>query len=124
MQPDYLERILNAHVYDVAIETPLDPAPSLSARTGNRVLVKRDDLIAGQGTSGMEILRRQPQPIHAIFCCVGGGGLIGGVSAFVKRLRPGTKIIGVEAEDADAMDRSLKAGQRVRLEQVGLFADG
>jgi threonine dehydratase len=231
MQPDYLEKILNAHVYDVAIETPLDLAPGLSGRTGSRVLLKREDLqpvfsfklrgaynkmarlsraelergviaasagnhaqgvafsaqrlrcralivmpvttpaikvdavkarggevvltgdsydeaythalklqaeqgltfvhpyddpdvIAGQGTIGMEILRKHPQPIHAIFCSVGGGGLIGGVAAYVKRLRPETKIIGVEAEDADAMDRSLKAGHRVRLEQVGLFADG
>ncbi|GAC1340663.1 MAG: threonine ammonia-lyase, biosynthetic [Myxococcales bacterium] len=231
MEPDYLEKILNAHVYDVAIETPLDLAPNLSARTGNRVLLKREDLqpvfsfklrgaynkmarlsraeldrgviaasagnhaqgvafaaqklgcraliampvttpaikvnavrargaevvlsgdsydeafaralelqaeqgltfvhpyddpdvIAGQGTVGMEILRRHPQPIDALFCCVGGGGLIGGVAAYVKRLRPQTRIIGVEAEDADAMTRSLAAGKRVRLEQVGLFADG
>jgi len=59
-----------------------------------------------------------------VFCCVGGGGLIAGVAAYIKRLRPNTKIIGVEAADADAMDRSLKAGKRVRLESVGLFADG
>ncbi len=231
MHPDYLEKILNAQVYDVAIETPLDAAPTLSARIGNRILFKREDMqpvfsfklrgaynkiaqlsaerlkrgvicasagnhaqgvalsaakigcravivmptttpqikvaavkarggevvlagdsydeayvhalalekaekltfvhpfddpevIAGQGTIGMEILRQHPKPIHAIFCCVGGGGLISGVAAYVKRLRPETKIIGVEAVDADAMDRSLKAGKRVRLEQVGLFADG
>jgi threonine dehydratase len=231
MQPDYLEKILNAQVYDVALETPLDAAPNLSARTGNRVLLKREDMqpvfsfklrgaynkmvhlapaerargviaasagnhaqgvafaaqklgcralivmpvttpqikvsavktrgaevvlsgdsydeayahalrlqaeqgltfvhpyddpevIAGQGTVGMEILRQHPRPVHAIFCCVGGGGLISGVAAYVKRLRPQTRIVGVEAEDADAMTRSLAAGQRVRLEQVGLFADG
>ena len=231
MPPDYLEMILNAQVYDVAVETPLDRAPLLSARTGNRVLLKREDMqpvfsfklrgaynkmvhlsagerargviaasagnhaqgvafaaqklscralivmpvttpqikiaavkargaevvlsgdsydeayahalrlqaeqgltfvhpyddpevIAGQGTVGMEILRQHPQPIHAIFCCVGGGGLIAGVAAYVKRLRPQTRIIGVEAEEADAMTRSLAAGARVRLEQVGLFADG
>jgi threonine dehydratase len=231
MHPDYLEKILNAQVYDVAIETPLDLAPSLSARMGNRVLFKREDMqpvfsfklrgaynkiiklspeklkrgvicasagnhaqgvalsaakigcravivmptttpqikvqavkarggevvlagesydeaythalelekaekltfvhpfddpdvIAGQGTIGMEILRQHPQPIHAIFCCVGGGGLISGVAAYIKRVRPEIKIIGVEAIDADAMDRSLKAGKRVRLEHVGLFADG
>jgi threonine dehydratase len=59
-----------------------------------------------------------------VFCCVGGGGLISGVAAYIKRLRPQTRIIGVEATDADAMDRSLKAGKRVRLESVGLFADG
>ena len=231
MQPDYLEKILNAQVYDVAVETPLEAAPNLSARTGNRVLLKREDMqpvfsfklrgaynkmvrlteaerargviaasagnhaqgvafaaqklgcralivmpvttpqikisavkargadvvlsgdsydeayahalglqaeqgltfvhpyddpevIAGQGTVGMEILRQHSLPLHAIFCCVGGGGLISGVAAYVKRLRPQTRIVGVEAEDADAMARSLAAGERVRLEQVGLFADG
>ena len=231
MHPDYLEKILNAQVYDVAIESPLDHAPNLSARIGNRVLLKREDMqpvfsfklrgaynkivklspeklkrgvicasagnhaqgvalsaakigcravivmptttpqikvqavkarggevvlagesydeaythalalekvekltfvhpfddpevIAGQGTIGMEILRQHPQPIHAVFCCVGGGGLISGVAAYIKRLRPETKIIGVEAADADAMDRSLRAGKRVRLDHVGLFADG
>jgi threonine dehydratase len=228
---DYLERILNARVYDVAIETPLEPAPILSARVGNRILLKREDMqpvfsfklrgaynkivhltpaqrkrgvicasagnhaqgvalsgqklgiravivmptttpqikidavkklggevvlagdsydaayahslelekkqklnfvhpfddpdvIAGQGTIGMEILRQHPDTIEAVFCCVGGGGLISGVAAYIKRLRPQIKVIGVEAADADAMDRSLKAGRRVRLDSVGLFADG
>jgi threonine dehydratase len=231
MHTDYLERILNAQVYDVAIETPLDAAPNLSARIGNRVLLKREDLqpvfsfklrgaynkivhlsadklkrgvicasagnhaqgvalaaaklgcravivmptttpqikvqavqsrggevvlagesyddaythalelekserlsfvhpfddpevIAGQGTIGMEILRQHAKPIHAVFCCVGGGGLISGVAAYIKRVRPETRIVGVEAVDADAMARSLKAGKRVRLDHVGLFADG
>ena len=231
MHPDYLEKILNAQVYDVAIETPLDPAPNLSARIGNPILFKREDMqpvfsfklrgaynkiaqlsperlkrgvicasagnhaqgvalsaakvgcravivmptttpaikieavrnrggeivlagesyddaytyalelekaqkltfvhpfddpdvIAGQGTIGMEILRQHPKPIHAVFCCVGGGGLISGVAAYIKRLRPETKIVGVEAVDADAMTQSLAAGKRVRLKQVGLFADG
>jgi len=82
------------------------------------------DVIAGQGTIGMEILEQHPEPIHAIFCCVGGGGLIAGIAAYVKSVRPEIKIIGVEAEDADAMTQSLKAGKRVKLEQVGLFADG
>ncbi|MBK7422821.1 MAG: threonine ammonia-lyase, biosynthetic [Propionivibrio sp.] len=231
MHPDYLEKILNAQVYDVAIESPLDDAPTLSERIGNRLLLKREDLqpvfsfklrgaynkivrlspeklrrgvicasagnhaqgvalsaakigcralivmptttpqikvqavkargaevvlfgdsyddsyahalelekarkltfvhpfddpdvIAGQGTIGMEILRQHPQAIHAVFCCVGGGGLISGIAAYIKRLRPETKIIGVEAVDADAMTRSLQAGKRVRLDRVGLFADG
>jgi len=229
--PDYLERILNAQVYDVAIETPLDLATNLSARLHNRVYLKREDMqpvfsfklrgaynkmaqlsaqalkrgvicasagnhaqgvalsaqklgvravivmptstpqikidavrarggevvlagdsysdayahalelekaekltfvhpfddpdvIAGQGTIGMEILRAHAKPIHAIFCCVGGGGLIAGIAAYVKRLRPETRVIGVEAVDADAMTRSLAAGYPVALEQVGLFADG
>lgn len=231
MPTDYLEKILNARVYDVAVETPLEEAPNLSARSGNTVLIKREDMqpvfsfklrgaynkivrlsperlkrgvicasagnhaqgvalsaekvgcravivmptttpaikiqavkgrggevvlagdsydeayahalaleasenltfvhpfddpdvIAGQGTIGMEILRQHPGPIEAIFCCVGGGGLISGVAAYIKRLRPETKIIGVEALDADAMTQSLAAGKRVRLKQVGLFADG
>ncbi|MDR2924612.1 MAG: threonine ammonia-lyase, biosynthetic [Azoarcus sp.] len=229
--PDYLERILNARVYDVAVETPLDLAANLSARTHNRLFLKREDMqpvfsfklrgaynkmanlppqalergvicasagnhaqgvalsaqklgtravivmpattpqikidavrarggevvlagesysdsyahaleleareklafvhpyddpdvIAGQGTIGMEILRAHPQPIHAVFCAVGGGGLVAGVAAYIKRLRPETKIIGVETVDANAMAQSLAAGHPVTLEQVGLFADG
>jgi threonine dehydratase len=82
------------------------------------------DVIAGQGTIGMEILRQYQQPIHAIFVAIGGGGLISGIAAYVKRIRPEIKIIGVEPVDADAMYQSLKAGKRVRLPQVGLFADG
>jgi threonine dehydratase len=231
MATDYLEKILNAQVYDVATETPLDFAPGLSNRIGNRILLKREDLqpvfsfklrgaynkivrlsaerlkrgvicasagnhaqgvalaaakvgcravivmptttpqikiqavkargaevvlagesfdeacthaleleksekltfvhpfddpevIAGQGTIGMEILRQHAKPIHAVFCCVGGGGLISGVAAYIKRVRPETRIIGVEATDADAMARSLRENRRVRLEHVGLFADG
>lgn len=81
-------------------------------------------VIAGQGTIGMEILRQYAEPIHAIFCCVGGGGLISGVAAYVKQLRPEIKIIGVEAVDAAAMKKSLSAGKRIKLDQVGLFADG
>lgn len=82
------------------------------------------DVIAGQGTIGMEILRQYQKPINAIFVAIGGGGLIAGISAYVKRLRPEIKIIGVEPVDADAMSRSLKSGQREILNQVGLFADG
>jgi threonine dehydratase len=82
------------------------------------------DVIAGQGTIGMEILRQCQQPIHAIFVAIGGGGLISGIAAYIKRLRPEIKIIGVEPVDADAMSRSLQAGKRIRLSQVGLFADG
>ena len=229
--PDYLQRILGARVYDVAIESPLDFAPNLSRRLNHRVLIKREDLqpvfsfklrgaynkmvrlpkaaldrgviaasagnhaqgvalaaqklrckativmpvttpqikveavrargarvllhgdsyeesyahakiierkqkltfvhpyddadvIAGQGTIGMEILRQHSAPIHAIFVPVGGGGLIAGIAAYVKRLRPEIKVIGVEPEDADAMYQSLQAGRRVKLDRVGLFADG
>jgi len=228
---DYLERILRARVYDVAIESPLELAPALSRRLGNRLLLKREDLqpvfsfklrgaynkmvnlppqklargviaasagnhaqgvalaaqklgcrativmpvttprikvdavaargarvvlhgdsydeayahaiklkrrlglsfvhpyddpevIAGQGTIGMEILRQSTRPIDAVFVPVGGGGLISGIAAYLKHLSPGIKVIGVEPTDADAMARSLKAGRRVKLEHVGLFADG
>ena len=234
MHPDYLEKVLNAQVYDVAIESPLELAGNLSSRVHNRIWLKRDDMqpvfsfklrgaynkiaslsaeklkrgvicasagnhaqgvalsankigcravivmpettpaikidavrrrggevvlagssyddayakavelekaekltfvhpfddpevIAGQGTIAMEILRqhrRQDGPIHAIFCAIGGGGLAAGVAAYIKRLRPEIKVIGVETFDADAMKRSLAAGKRVRLDQVGLFADG
>lgn len=82
------------------------------------------DVIAGQGTIAMEILNAHPEPIHAIFCCVGGGGLLAGIAAYIKAVRPEIKVIGVEAKDAEAMTESLKKGQRVALEQVGLFADG
>ncbi len=231
MKNDYLEKILTARVYDVAVETPLDAAPNLSARIGNRILFKREDMqpvfsfklrgaynkmaqlspaqrkrgvicasagnhaqgvalsaqklgcravivmptttpqikvdavarrgaevvlagdsydeasahahmlekkdkltyvhpfddpdvIAGQGTIGMEILRQHPNDIDAVFVAIGGGGLAAGVAAYIKRLRPKTKVIGVETYDADAMARSIKAGKRVRLDSVGLFADG
>lgn len=228
---DYLERILRARVYDVALESPLELAPALSRRLHNRLLLKREDLqpvfsfklrgaynkmvnlprnklargviaasagnhaqgvalaaqklgcravvvmpvttpkikvdavaarsakvllhgdsfdeayahamklkrrlgltfmhpyddadvIAGQGTIGMEILRQCEGPIDAVFVPVGGGGLISGIAAYLKHLRPGIKVIGVEPDDADAMTRSLKAGRRVKLDHVGLFADG
>ncbi|HLF97438.1 MAG TPA: threonine ammonia-lyase, biosynthetic [Methylococcaceae bacterium] len=227
----YIEKILRAKVYDVAVETPLDHVPGLSRRLDNTVLLKREDLqpvfsfklrgaynkiaaldeatrrkgviaasagnhaqgvalsarqigiraqivmpcttpdikvsavrnlgaeivlfgdsyddacqhalqlagernlafvhpyddpevIAGQGTIGMEILRQHTGDIHAIFVPVGGGGLIAGVAAYVKFVRPDTRIIGVEPEDSDCLHRALAAKRRVTLKQVGLFADG
>ena len=82
------------------------------------------DVIAGQGTVGMEILRQHPDPIEAIFVPIGGGGLAAGVAAYVKFLRPDVKVIGVEPDDAASMKAALDAGERVVLDQVGLFADG
>lgn len=101
-------------------------ARQLEAEKGLTFIHPFDDpyVIAGQGTIGMEILRQYQKPIHAIFVAIGGGGLISGIGAYVKRIRPEIKIIGVEPVDADAMYRSLQAGKRVRLPQVGLFADG
>jgi threonine dehydratase len=231
MAVDYLQKILTAKVYDVAVETPLELATTLSSRLGNRVLLKREDqqsvfsfklrgaynkmahmsaaerargviaasagnhaqgvalaaqrlscaativmpvttphikiaavqargvtvvlhgdsysdayaralelqkqsratfvhpyddpdVIAGQGTIGMEILRLCLGPLDAIFVAVGGGGLISGIAAYVKRVRPDVRIVGVQPEDSDAMARSLAAGRRVTLPHVGLFADG
>ncbi len=231
MAVDYLQKILTARVYDVAIESPLDPAPKLSARIGNQVLLKREDqqpvfsfklrgaynkmvqlseaqlrsgviaasagnhaqgvalaaqrlecaativmpvttphikieavrsrganvilhgdsysdayehalalaaersltvvhpyddpdVIAGQGTIGVEILRQHPDPLTAIYVAVGGGGVISGIAAYVKRVRPEIRIIGVEPVDSAAMTRSVAAGRRVKLAHVGLFADG
>jgi threonine dehydratase len=234
MRTDYLRRILTARVYDVAIESPLDEAPTLSKRMHNRVLLKREDLqpvfsfkvrgaynkmvncsaeqlargviaasagnhaqgvalsaarlgcrativmptstpqvkidavrarggshvsvvlfgdsysdsyahalsiqeqegltfvhpfddpdvIAGQGTVGMEILRQHQGPLDAIFVAVGGGGLAAGVASYVKAVRPDVKVIGVQTDDSDAMSRSVGAGRRVVLKDVGLFSDG
>lgn len=228
---EYLNRILLSRVYDVAVETPLDEAVSLSRRLGNNVLLKREDLqpvfsfklrgaynkmarlspeelrrgviaasagnhaqgvalsaqrlgceativmpvttpaikisavrrlggqvvlsgesfsdawrhtqdligqsgavfippfedpdvIAGQGTIGMEILRQHPGEIHAVFVPIGGGGMAAGVAAYIKHLRPEIRVIGVEPVDSDAMRRSIMAGYPVELSDVGLFADG
>ncbi|MEN3032827.1 threonine ammonia-lyase, biosynthetic [Chromobacterium amazonense] len=228
---DYLERILTSRVYDVAVETPLELAPNLSRRYGNRILLKREDLqpvfsfklrgaynkmakltpeqrargvitasagnhaqgvalsasklgceavivmpvttpqikidavkqrggqvvlsgdsfneaylhavklaeesgrtyippfddpdvIAGQGTVGMEILRQHPDDLDAVFVAIGGGGLAAGVASFIKRLKPEVKIIGVQPVDSDAMRQSIEKGERVELKDVGLFADG
>ena len=228
---DYLQRILTARVYDVAVESPLELAAKLTERLGNRVWLKREDtqpvfsfklrgaynrmvrlspeelargvicasagnhaqgvalsarrlgcravivmplttprlksdavralggevvldgdsysdafhrarelqvrhgftfvhpfddpdVIAGQGTVGMEILRQHQRPIHAVFVPIGGGGLISGVAAYVKAVRPEIKVIGVQMSDSDAMIRSVRAGERVTLNDVGLFSDG
>ncbi|CAN1560653.1 IlvA Threonine dehydratase [Burkholderiaceae bacterium] len=82
------------------------------------------DVIAGQGTIGMEILRQHAEPIEAIFVAIGGGGLISGIAAYVKQVRPEIKIIGVQTFDSDAMVRSVRAGRRITLTDVGLFSDG
>lgn len=82
------------------------------------------DVIAGQGTIALELVQDHAAPIEAVFCCVGGGGLLAGIAAYLKAVRPEIKVIGVEAQDAEAMTESLKLGERVMLEQVGLFADG
>ncbi|WP_390699297.1 threonine ammonia-lyase, biosynthetic [Gemmata massiliana] len=82
------------------------------------------DVIAGQGTIGMEILRQHPGPLRAVFVPIGGGGLVAGVAAYVKAVRPEVQVIGVQMADSDAMRRSVQSGERVQLNDVGLFADG
>ena len=82
------------------------------------------DVIAGQGTIAMEILRQHQGPIDAVFVAIGGGGLISGIAAYIKAVRPEIKVIGVQTTDSDAMTRSVRAGKRVELAEVGLFSDG
>src|SRR5690606_32235144 len=82
------------------------------------------DVIAGQGTVAMEILRQHQGPIDAVFVPIGGGGLIAGVAAYIKAVRPEIKVIGVQTADSDAMVRSVKAGRRLEMTDVGLFSDG
>jgi threonine dehydratase len=97
-----------------------------AAETGMTVIPPFDDLdvIAGQGTVGLEILHHAPRDLGAVFVPIGGGGLAAGVGAVVKALRPAVRVYGVEPEDSDAMRRSLEAGRRVVLDHVGIFADG
>ena len=101
-------------------------ASALQAREGLTFVHPFDDpdVIAGQGTIGMEILRQHQGPIHAIFVAIGGGGLAAGIAAYVKQVRPEIRVIGVQTTDSDAMARSIKAGRRVELHDVGLFSDG
>jgi threonine dehydratase len=98
----------------------------LIAETGMTFVHPFDDplVIAGQGTVGAEILRHSQDTLNAVFVPVGGGGLIAGIAGYIKSLRPDIKVIGVEPFEADAMYRSLQAGARVRLDHVGIFADG
>ena len=98
----------------------------LEAEEGLTFVHPYDDpeVIAGQGTVGMEILRQHPEPIEAVFVPIGGGGLAAGIAAYVKFLRPEVRVIGVEPDDAASMGAAIAAGERVVLDQVGLFADG
>jgi len=82
------------------------------------------DVIAGQGTVAMEILRQHQGPLDAVFVAIGGGGLVSGVAAYIKAVRPEVRVVGVQTTDSDAMLRSVRAGRRVQLADVGLFSDG
>ncbi len=114
--------VLHGDIYDEAYQHAVELAQS----RGLTFIHPYDDpeIIAGQGTVGMEILDQHSDHIDAIFIPVGGGGLLAGIAAYVKQLRPGTKIIGVEPDDAACMQQALLAKERVVLDQVGIFADG
>ncbi len=116
------EVVLHGSSYDDAY----DHAIKLAAEEGMSFIHPYDDrdVIAGQGTVAMEVLRQYAGDIHALFVPVGGGGLIAGMAAYVKSLRPEIKVIGVEPDDAPSMHHALAAGKRVSLEHVGIFADG
>lgn len=113
---------LHGNTYNDAAEH----AKLLAEEQGRTFVHPYDDpaVIAGQGTVAVEILRQHSGPIDAVFVPVGGGGLIAGVAAYIKYLYPDIKVIGVEPDDAPSMYEALKAGERVVLDQVGIFADG
>jgi threonine dehydratase len=117
-----VEVVLAGDSYSDAYEHAL----TLQAKRGLEFVHPFDDpdVIAGQGTIGVEILRQHPGPIDALFVAIGGGGLISGISAYVKEVRPEIRIIGVQTVDSDAMRQSLAAKRRITLESVGLFSDG
>ncbi len=103
-----------AHARDLATENGMPLVPPYDD----------PDVIAGQGTIGKEIHEQHPADIEAVFVPVGGGGLIAGIGVYLKHVRPGTRVIGVEPEDAPSLHAALEKGERVMLDQVGLFADG
>jgi threonine dehydratase len=114
--------VLHGNTYDEAYQH----AQQLAETNGMTFVHPYDDpdVIAGQGTVAMEILHQHPDPINAVFVPVGGGGLIAGIAAYIKHLAPEVKIIAVEPDDAPCLYQAMKAGERVVLDQVGIFADG
>ena len=116
------EVVLHGNTYDDAYEH----AQTVGAERRLIFIHPYDDpdVIAGQGTVGMEILQQQVGELDAVFVPVGGGGLIAGIAVYLRKLSPGIRIIGVEPDDAPCLYEALKAGERVVLDQVGIFADG
>jgi threonine dehydratase len=116
------EVVLAGNSYSDAYERAME----LQVERGATFVHPFDDpaVIAGQGTVGMEILRQHQGPLDAVFVAIGGGGLISGVAAYVKAVRPEVRVIGVQTIDSDAMVQSVRAGERVILPDVGLFSDG
>jgi len=128
---DAVKRFSNGYSDVILIGSSYDEAYAATkecqAREKRSLIHPFDDpfVIAGQGTIGMEIIKQcTDENLHAIFCCVGGGGLISGVGTFMKAIKPGIKVIGVEAADAAGMSLSLERGEVSILDQVGIFADG
>ena len=113
-------------LHGISLYESLELAHKIEKDQGLTFIHPFDDphVIAGQGTIGKEILEDFKDPIHAIFVCVGGGGLISGIAAYVKSVNPKIKIIGVEAKDSEAMTQALKKNERISLDQVSLFAEG
>lgn len=116
------EVVLEGDGYDAAAAVGM----RLAAERGLTFVHPYDDpdVIAGQGTVAMELLRQHPGPLDAVFIPVGGGGLAAGMAAYIKALRPEIRVIGVEPVDAACLDAALRAGEPVTLDQVGLFVDG
>ena len=113
-------------LHGISLYESLEHAHEIEKKQGLTFIHPFDDpyVIAGQGTIGKEILEDFNEPLHAIFVCVGGGGLISGIAAYVKAVNPEIKIIGVEAKDSEAMTEALKKNERISLDQVSLFAEG
>ena len=109
-----------------AIRTPTRTRSSSRRSSGLTFVHPFDDpdVIAGQGTIAMEILRQHQGPLDAVFVAIGGGGLISGVANYIKAVRPEIRVIGVQMNDSDAMAQSVAASKRVTLADVGLFSDG
>ncbi len=121
-------RRLGAHIelFGDSYSDAAERCAEVARETGSVSIPPYDDLdvIAGQGTIGLEILRQAPRDLGSIFVPIGGGGLVSGIAGVVKELRPGVRIVGVHAASSDAMQRSLREKRRVRLDRVGIFADG
>src|SRR5690554_2265822 len=109
-----------------AFDEAADHAQELIKKHGYTYIPPYDDpdVIAGQGTVAMEMMWQFSQPMHAVFIPVGGGGLIAGMAAYIKYLRSDIKVIGVEPEDSNCLQAAMAAGERVILDEVGIFADG
>jgi threonine dehydratase len=116
------EVILHGNTYDDACEEAFRLAKAQSLTFIHPY--DDPDVIAGQGTIAMELLNQQPEGFHAVFIPVGGGGLISGIGTYLKAMKPEIRVIGVEPDESPSMQRALQAGERVILDQVGIFVDG